>query len=57
MKLLGNTKSKINTDENGENMSYIEVTEVVLIHFKIVDNNYLQESRVLYTFIPSGSFG
>ena len=57
MKLLGNTKSKINTDENGENMSYIEITEVVLIHFKIVDNNYLQESRVLYTFIPSGSFG
>ena len=57
MKLLGNTKSKINTDENGENMSHLEITEVVLIHCKIVHNNYLQESRVLYTFIPSGSFG
>ena len=32
MKLLGSTKSKINKDTNGENMSHLEITEVVLIH-------------------------
>ena len=30
-KLLGNTKSKITKDENGENVLYLEITEVVLI--------------------------
>ena len=57
MKLLGSTKSKINKDKNGENLSYLEITEVVLIHCYIVNNNYQQHSRVLYTFVPNKSFG
>ena len=44
MKLLGNTKSKINKDENCENMSHLEITEIVLINFKIVNNDYQQNS-------------
>ena len=36
MKLLGSTKSKINKDENSENMPRLEITEVVLIHCLIV---------------------
>ena len=36
MKLLGSTKSKINKDENSENMPRLEITEVVLIHCIIV---------------------
>ena len=31
MNLLRNTKSKIIKNENGENVSHLEVTEVVLI--------------------------
>ena len=31
MKLLGNTKSKIIENENGENMRYLHITEVVLV--------------------------
>ena len=46
MKLLGSTKSKINKNENGENVSHLEITEVVLIHFNIVNNDYQQDSRV-----------
>ena len=57
MKLLGSTKSKINKDKNGENLSQLEITEVVLIHCYIVNNNYQQHSRVLYTFVPNKSFG
>ena len=31
MKLLGSSKSKIRKDKNGENVPYLEITEVVLI--------------------------
>ena len=57
MKLLGSTKSRITKDENGENVSHLEITEVVLIHYNIVNNDYQQNSRVLYTFVPNKSLG
>ena len=43
MKLLGSTKSKITEDEKVENMSCLEITEVVLIHCNIVNNVYQQD--------------
>ena len=57
MKLLRSTKSKITNDENSENVPYLEITEVVLIHYNVINNNYQQNSRVLYTFLPNKSFG
>ena len=39
MNLLRNTKSKIIKNENGENVSHLEVTEVVLINCNIVNND------------------
>ena len=57
MKLFESTKSKITKDKNGKNVSHLEITEVVLVHFNIVNNNYQQDSRVLYTFVPNKSFG
>ena len=57
MKLLGSAKSKINKDEKGKNISHLEITEVVLIHCSIVNNNDQQASRVLYTFISNKSVG
>ena len=56
MKLLGSTKSKIIENENGENVPNLEITEVVLVHCNIVNNNYQQNSRVLYTFVPNKLF-
>ena len=56
MKLLGSTKSKITRDKNGENVSHLETTDVVLIHCNIVNNNYQQNSRILYTFVSNKSF-
>ena len=47
MKLLGSTKNKITKDKNSENVPHLEITEVVLVHFKIVNNDYQQDSRVL----------
>ena len=40
MNLLGSTKSKITKDENGENVPHLEITEVVLVHYNIVNNDY-----------------
>ena len=57
MKLLASTKSEIFRDENGENVLHLEITEVVLVHCNIANNNYQQDSSVLYTFIPKKSFG
>ena len=56
MKLLGITKSKITNDENGESVPHVEITEVVLIHCNIVNNDYQQDSRILYIFVPNKSF-
>ena len=57
MKLLGSTKINITKDENGKNVSHLEITEVVLVHCNIVNNNYQHDFRVLYTFVPNKSFG
>ena len=40
MKSLGSPKSEITRDENGENVSHLEINEVVLIHCNILNNNY-----------------
>ena len=53
MKLLGSTKSKITEDKNGEKGPHLEIAEVVLVHCNIVNNNYQQDSRILYTFVPN----
>ena len=57
MKLLGSTQNKITKDKNGENVPQFEFTEVVLVHFDIVNNDYQQDSKVLYTFVPNKPFG
>ena len=57
MKLLANTKDKITEDKNGENVPHLEITEVVLVHCSIVNNDYQQDSRVLHTFVPIKPFG
>ena len=57
MKLLGNTESKITKDKNGENVPYLEIVESVLVHCSLVNNDYQQDSRILFTFVPNKTFG
>ena len=56
MKLAGSTESKITKDKNGENVPYLEITEVAFAHCNIVNNDYQQGSTVLYTFVPNKQF-
>ena len=57
MKLLGSTENEITKDKNGENVQHLEITEVVLVHCNIGNNDYQQYSRVLYTFVSNKPFG
>ena len=57
MTLLGNTKNKIAKNKNGENVPHFEITEIVLVHWNIVNKDYQEDSRVLYTFVPNKLFG
>ena len=57
MKLLGSTENKIIRDKSNENVPHLEITEAVLVHCDIVNNDYQQNSRVLYTFVPNKPFG
>ena len=57
MKLLGIIESKITEDKNGKNLSHLEVTEVILVHCNIVDNDYQPDLRILHTFFSNHSFG
>ena len=55
MKLLGKTKSKLIEIKNGKDMLPLETTEVVLVHFNIINDDYQNDSGVLYRFISNES--
>ena len=59
MKLLRSTKNKITKKKkkNGENLLHLEITEIVFVHFNIVNNDFQQGSKVFYTFVPNKPFG
>ena len=57
MKFLESTENKITKDKNGENVPHLEITEVVLVHCNIANNDYQQDSRVSYTLVPNKPFG
>ena len=55
MKLLGSNEKKI-TDQNGENVPPLQITEVILVRCN-VNGDYQQDSRTLQTFVPNKPFG
>ena len=57
MKLLGSTEIKITKDKIGENVPHLEIIELVLVHCNLFNNNYQQDSRILYEFVPIKQFG
>ena len=57
MKLLASAESKMTKDKNGENVPCSEVVELVLVHCNLVNNDYQQDLRILYAFVPNKTFG
>ena len=56
MKLLGSTENKITKNKNGENVPHLEITELVLVHGNLVNNDYREDLRMLYTFVSNKPF-
>ena len=57
IKLLESNDSEINNDKNGANVSHLEVVELLLVHCNFVNNDYQEDSRILYTFAPNKPYG
>ena len=57
IKLLGSTESKITKNKNGENVPHLEIVKLVFVHCNFVNNDFQQDSRILFTFVPNKSFG
>ena len=57
MQLHRTTENKLSKDKNDENVPHLEIMEVVLVHCNIANSDYLQDSRILYTFVPTKPFG
>ena len=55
MRFLGSAEEVI--DKDGENVLKLEIVDVLLMHFNIVNNSYQQVSKVLFTFVPDKQFG
>ena len=53
----GYAEEKITKDKNDQTAPQLEITEMVLVHGNIVNNQYQQDSKVWSTFFPSNSFG
>ena len=47
----------IDKNENSENVPQLDQVEYVLLHCNLVQNNYLQNSKLLYEFVPDKKFG
>ena len=47
MKLLGSTESRITEDKNSENVSHLEIVELVLVHCNLGNNDIQQDSTIL----------
>ena len=48
MELLGSTENKITKNKNGENVPHLEITDVVLVHCDIVNNDCQQSCICLF---------
>ena len=57
IELLGSTKKDDDQDKDGEDVAKLESVEVVLTHCNLVNNNYQQASKILFTFVPNKQFG
>ena len=56
MKLLERTKKDVDQDKDGEDLPKLESVEVVSVHCNLVNNNYQQASKELFTFVPNKQF-
>ena len=57
MRLLGSSSDTIDGDKNSELVPKLESVDLVLVHCNVVNKNYQQASKVLFTFVPNKKYG
>ena len=57
IQLLGSSEKNIDQNKDGEIVPKLETVEAVLIRCNLVNNNYQQSCKVLFTFVPNKQFG
>ena len=57
MKLLGSTRTDVDSDKNSENIPKLESVELVLVHCNLIKNDYQHTSKVLFSFVLHEQFG
>ena len=55
MQLLGSSKKDIDQNKDGEIVSRLETVEIVLVPCNLVNNNYQQVSKVLFTSLTNNA--
>ena len=56
MRLLGSLADTIDGDQNSELVPKLESVDLVLLHCNLVNKNYHQASKVLFTFVPNKKY-
>ena len=56
MQLLGSTKKDVDQGKGGD-VPKLESVEIVLVHCNLVNENYHQASKALFSFVPNKLFG
>ena len=57
MRLLGSSSDTIDGDKNSELVPKLESVDLVLVHYNVVNNNYQQASKLLFTFVSNKKYG
>ena len=50
-------KKDVDQDKDEEDVSKLEFAEVILVQCNLLNSNYLQASKVLFTFVLNKQFG
>ena len=57
MRLLGSSSDTVDDVKNSELVPKLDSVDLVLVHCNVVNNNYQQASKVLFTFVPNKKYG
>ena len=56
LSIATNAEKKIAKVKNSENLPYLEITVVIFANYNNFNNDYQQDSRLLYAFFPNRPF-
>ena len=56
MQILESTEKKTTKDKNDEYVPHLKTTEVIVVHYNVINNIFRQHSTFLFTFVPNKPF-